>query len=114
MLGKDVVGKVAEPLLAAARAAVQERGPLPAEASIPLGEVLAQNRRLKQAAMALYTSLSEGCGSRDNPTRDLVSAVSHRQGTRELAFFRKTGWVKSDDDLGALLGEVSIHEELHR
>lgn len=93
------------PLLDVARAALQEKGPAPDEASMPLDDVLQQNRRLKSAAMTLYTALSERCGSSDNPTRDLMAAVSMNQARREVAFFRKTGWVQPTESLGAVLAQ---------
>jgi len=105
MLERRLPASLDVSLFSAARNVLQEKGPAPSEASIPMGEVLEQNRRLKSAAMGLYTALSEGCGSRDNPTRDLVSAVSIKQARREVAFFKKTGWVSTDDDLGTLLNE---------
>ncbi|CAN5755071.1 hypothetical protein BH09PSE5_BH09PSE5_05290 [soil metagenome] len=107
MLKRNIAGSVDPSLLAEAKSVIDEKGPSRDEAVIPLRDVLQQNRRLKQAAMSLYTALSANCGARDNPTRDLVSDVSIGQGRRELAFFKKTGWVKSQDDLGVLLGERS-------
>jgi hypothetical protein len=109
MLDRVAGSEVDAVLLADARTALQESGPSPDEAVIPLRVVLAQNRRLKQAAMALYSAQTERHGSTSNPMRDLLATVALSQGQRELSFFRKTGWVKSDDDLGAVLGERVVH-----
>jgi hypothetical protein len=106
MLRRNIAADAEVPLVAAAKEVIQEKGPLPDEASIPLDDVLEQNRRLKQAAMALYAALSARFGSTDNPMRDLLAAVSMSQAKREVAFFSKTGWVQPGDDLGVLLAEV--------
>ena len=112
MLARNVDASVDPDLLSDARLLLQEKGPERNEAAIPLQHVLEQNRRLKKVSLGIYTALSAEGGSRANPTRDLVSAVSQRQGRREIAFFRKTGWVQTYDELGALLGEIPSIERL--
>lgn len=110
MLDRNIDVDLDPALLSDARRLLQEKGPARDEAVIALPDMLAQNRRLKKVSLGIYTALSADHGSRDNPTRDLVSAVSQRQGRREIAFFRKTGWVQTCDELGALLGELPSTE----
>jgi len=87
------------------RAALSEAGPKPDEASIPMNDVLLQNRRLKEAALDLYSQWSSRFGTSKNPARSLLKEVSLKQGRLEVAFFKQTGWVTTNDSLGALLAE---------
>lgn len=89
------------------RAALAESGPSAADAAIPVATIIDQNRRLKQLAATLYAEVSERVGARDNPTRKAFARAALRQGEREIAYYRMTGFVALGNDLATVLAEQS-------
>src|SRR4029078_3908069 len=85
-------------LVAQAKALLEMPGPAPEEARIPLRVVRQQTRELKNAALDLYSRWSAQHGTGRNPARDLLVELSKAQGRREVAFFKETGWVQTEDD----------------
>lgn len=87
-----------------ARAALSRRGPAADEAAIPLRELAAQNKQLKDIAgrMAAAMMASDDSAAAGG-ARSLVSTLARRQGQREAALYRMTGFPQSKQDLGAAL-----------
>lgn len=95
-----------EALHAQVQHVLDEAAPAPQEAMIPLRDLNIQNRRLKQLTAQLFETLCQGSKSHADAARALLGEVSISQGNRELAFFKGTGFTKTADDLGQLLGEA--------
>jgi hypothetical protein len=87
-----------------ARSALSDRGPASDEAAIPLRELAAQNKNLKDVAGRLAAAMmASGDSVAAGSVRSLISALARRQGEREAAFYRMTGFPQDTRDLSAVL-----------
>jgi hypothetical protein len=87
--------------------ALEARGPGANEAVTPVDAIRSQNREMKALAADIFRSLSARHGAPENPARPFLEQVARSQVRRELAFFKKTGWVDTPDALGELLGQTA-------
>lgn len=91
----------------AGRRALAAAGPGVNEAVTPVDVIRSQNREMKALAADIYRSLSARHGAPENPARQFMEQVARSQVRRELAFFKKTGWVDTPDALGEVLGQTA-------
>ena len=103
MIKLEAAGSAGADLVRSIRQVIQEPGPDAQEASIPLSAVAEQNRRLKKLAANLYREFARDHASKSNPAREMLAQVALRQGDRELAFFKRTGYTKTPDNIGTIL-----------
>lgn len=87
-----------------ANACLAEPGPAPGEASVPLADLADQNRRLKEHAMSLVSSLLADSEAGD--ARTLLARTARVQGDRELAYYRLTGFPRDAAEIQSTLGAV--------
>lgn len=94
------------PLLLEVKFSLSKKGPAADEAIIPLAEIDAQTREFKRLTAKLFQHCCNGTERQATAARNLLKAVSRKQGDRELALFEGTGFAKSENRLGAVLGET--------
>ncbi len=86
------------------RDTLSEPGPSPQDAAMALGDLADQNRRLKDLTRRVFTTLLAVPSSEPaQRARVLLAEVARRQGERELAWFRMTGFPQAPGEIAAVL-----------
>lgn len=78
-------------------------GPEADEGLIPLASVESQNRQLKKLVAEMYKGLVEQHPDKAEGARSILKALALRQGERDRAFYRKTGYLESTTSLADIL-----------
>ena len=87
---------------------LSEPGPSPQDAAMALGDLADQNRRLKELTRRVFTAMSAvPSGEPTQRARALLAEVARRQGERELAWFRMTGFPQAPGEISAVLASVT-------
>lgn len=90
--------------LAEVRDTLSEPGPSPHDAAMALGDLADQNRRLKELTRRVFAALSAvPSAEAAQRARALLAEVANRQGERELAWFRMTGFPQAPGEIAAVL-----------
>ena len=98
--------------LSEVRNTLSEPGPSPQDAAMALADLADQNRRLKELTRRVFTALSTVPGAElAQRARTLLAEVARRQGERELAWFRMTGFPQAPGEISAVLAGATDEPE---
>lgn len=78
-------------------------GPGVEEGLIPLTSLEAQNRQLRKLVAEMYRGLVDQHPDKAEEARSILKVLALRQGERDRAFYRKTGYLESATSLGDIL-----------